>query len=142
MGVLDNDFLAVLTHSLACMDKLVQEKIDLQDSLFALAIHVTSKLLEGPEDFILQGLGTFVIKYPAHIPNLTGAFPAFNITDFPKMPWLNKSITIKGFPTFNILNYTMSLLTPQIPLLNSKIILSNNFTKATIQFGNSTKKKA
>lgn len=141
MGVPDSDFLAVLAHALACMEALVHDKIDKRDSLFALAVNVTSKALEGPKDFMLQGLGdSFVVKYPAAIPNLTAAFPAFNITDFPTMPWLNKSIIIKGLPTFDVLNWSMSLLTPQIPILNSKIILSNDFKQATLQLINSTKK--
>jgi hypothetical protein len=141
MGVSDSDFLAVLAHALACMDALVQDKIDKRDSLFALALNVTSKVLDGPKDFLLQGLGnSFVVKYPAAIPNLTLAFPAFNITDFPQMPWLNKSITIKGLPTFDVLNWSMSLLTPQIPILKAKIILSNDFTQATLQL-NTTKNK-
>jgi hypothetical protein len=141
MGVPDSDFLAVLTHALACMDALVQDKIDKRDTLFLLAVNVTSKVLDGPQDFLLQGLGnSFVVKYPAVIPNLTAAFPAFNITDFPTMPWLNQSITIKGLPTFDVLNWSMRLLTPQIPILNSKIILTNDFKQATLQL-NTTKDK-
>lgn len=143
MGIPDSDFLAVLATALDATDKMVQEKVDMRNSLFAFALNMTSKALEGPKDFVLQAAGlnnTWKLQLPAALPNLTSAFPNFNITNFPTMPWLNNSITIKGFPKYDFLNWTMSLLTPQIPILNSKLILSNNFTQATLQLMNSTKK--
>lgn len=145
VGVADNDFLAVLAKALDVTQAMVQDKVDQQSSLFALAMDVAAKALDGPKDIVMQGVGldnSYTLKYPAMIPNLTSAFPApFNITDFPTMPWLNRSITIKGFPKYDILNWSMSLLTSQIPILNSKLILSNNFTQATLLV-NSTKKTA
>lgn len=140
MGVPDSDFLAVIAQALACLDAQDTTVFNSHmDSSFALAVSMASTVLEGPKDFVLQGLRQqpFLIKYPAAIPNLTAAFPPpFNITDLQTMPWLNRSITIKGFKTFDFLNWTKSLITPQIPLLNSKIILSNNFTQATLQLLN------
>jgi hypothetical protein len=143
VGVSDNDFLAVLAKALDVVQALVQDKVDHQSSLFDLTMSVAAKALDGQKDIVVQALGlnnSFVLKYPTALPNLTSAFPApFNITDFPTMPWLNRNITIKGFPTYDILNWTMGLLTPQIPILMSKLILSNNFTQASLVV-NSTKK--
>jgi hypothetical protein len=141
MGVPDSEFLAVLAQALACLDSSQDAAVfDTHlDSTFELAVSVASTVLEGPKDFFLQGLQQqpILIKYPAAIPNLTAAFPPpFNISGLQTLPWLNRTLTIKGFKTFDALNWTKSLVTPQIPLLNSKLILSNNFTQATLQLLN------
>lgn len=97
LGVSDKDFLAVLGKALEATDMLVQQQADKRDddALYQLAMDIASKTLDGPRDFVLQGLGnTFVLKLPASFPTVT--YPMINITNFPTMPWLNKTVTIKG----------------------------------------------
>lgn len=139
VGVADSDWLAVLDKALA-----VTQAQDTLDSLFSLAMQTAAEALDGPKDVILQGLGldnSFVLKYPAAIPNLTALFPApFNVTGLPTLPWLNSSITLKGLPRYDFLNWSLSLLTPQIPILSSKLILSNKFTEASLLLNSSATK--
>lgn len=104
------------------------------DAVLQLALDITSKVIEGPRDFMTQGVNrSFVLRLPAAIPTVSN-IPSFNITDFPMLPWLNRTLIIRGFPKFEELNRSMKVAVPVIPILTSKIILANNISQANIQF--------
>lgn len=125
-----SSFAAVLNKA---MDANVApaEKVD---AVLQLALDITNKVIDGPRDFMTQGLNrSFVLRLPAAIPTVSNV-PSFNITDFPMLPWLNRTIIIRGFPKFEALNRSLKVAVPVIPILASKIILANNVSQANIQF--------
>lgn len=132
LPVTRQDFFAVLNQAFDSTAMLVAQKTDTQEALCSLALNITSKvLMASAPASALQDIknSVFLLKMPAAIPSIP------NITqkvDFPIIPWLQQTITITGFPTFEWLNKSWTVNVPKIPVLNSSILLSNNITQAQL----------